>query len=264
METPKEFSLIQHRPSPKLSQLYPAITEGFPSATINSPNGHQVLWGLIGDNKQRMVPNQFTFCDMPYYGRLIGEDYEDSYWRWCFNGFHDNRKLDVPSDRFEKWNVKVKPYVQEGDFILICPSSETMTRTITGYTQDRWVMKMYDMIKPLTRMPIRVRLKPRKNGKSGPQVETISMKEELQGCHALVTTASLTAIEALLEGVPVFSPTPKHCPSAWVTNTDFSNIKTPLKEDREELFHNLAYKQYSIKEFRSGEAYNNIKKYIYV
>lgn len=263
MGTPTSFSLIQHKPSPKLEQLYPAIIKGFPNTGININAEHQVLWGLIGDNYQRMIPNKFTFCDMPYYGRLQGEDYENSFWRWCYNGFHDNRKLDVPQDRFEDWNVEVKPYINEGDFILICPSSETMTRAMFGITQDRWIQNIYDKLKPLTNKPIRVRYKPRKNGKSGPQVETISMKEELQDCHALITSASLTSVEALLEGIPVFTDAPQHCPAAWASNTDFTKINTPDKLNREELLYNLAYKQYSISEFRNGTAYEYIDRYIY-
>ena len=262
MVTPKNFSLIQHRESEKLSKLFPAIVEGFPNAGININAEHQVLWGLIGDNYQRMVPHHFSFCDMPYNGRLVGNSFENSFWRWCYNGFHDNRKLNVPSDRFETWNVELKPY-QSGEFILICPSSETMTRAMCGMTQDRWIQSVYDKLKPLTKLPIRVRLKPRKNGKSGPQVETVSMKEELQGCHALVTTASLTSIEALQEGVPVFTDTPQHCPAAWVAETDFTKINNPTHNDREELFFNLAYKQYSIAEFRNGTAYEHIDRYIY-
>ena len=137
-----------------------------------------------------------------------------------------------------------------------------MTRAINGMNQDRWIQTMYDKIKPHTDLPIRVRLKPRKNGTSGPAAETISMKEELQGCHALVTNASLTAIEALQEGVPVFSDTTE-CPAAWLTNRDFRKINNPDKGDREQLFYDLAYRQFSIKEFRDGTAYELINRFNY-
>lgn len=259
----KTLGLIQPRPSPKMDSIFNAITEGFPNARRNVQSDHYVLWGLIGNNYQMMqtFPKQFTFCDMPYYGRLVGEDYENSYWRWCNYGFHNDEKLNVPSDRFEEWNLEIKPYRDEGDFILICPSSETMTRTINGLTQSTWIQKTYEEIKRNTKLPIKVRLKPRKNGTSGPSVETVSMKEELKGCHAMVTNASITAVEALSEGVPVFTDT-SECPAAWCSNRDFRKINNPELFEREELFYNLAYKQYSIKEFRNGTAYENIRKYL--
>ena len=260
----KAFGLIQPKPSPKMDAIFDAIIEGFPRAYRNAQADHYVLWGLIGNNYQMMntFPNQFTFCDMPYHGRLKNEDYENSYWRWAFKSFHDSRKLKVPDDRFKQWNLELKPYRDEGEFILICPSSETMCRTISGVNQDRWIQTQYDKIKQNTKLPIRVRLKPRKNGTSGPAAETVSMKEELKGCHALVTNASLTAIEALVEGIPVFTDS-SQCPAAWCSHKDFKKINNPELFEREELFHNLAYKQYSIKEFRNGEAYENISKYIY-
>lgn len=253
------FSLIQPRPSPKMDAIFNAMEQGFPNAKRNVQAEHYFLWGLIGNNYQMMqtFPKQFSFVDMPYHGRLQGEDYENSYWRICKYGFHNDKKLDVPSDRFEEWGMEIKPYRQEGDFILICPSSETMTRTIAGVNQERWVQMVYDKVKQNTKKPIRVRYKPRKNGTSGPSVETVSMKEELEGCHALVTLASLTGVEALAEGIPVFSTT-SQSPTAWCTHQDFRQINTPELFDREQLFFNLAYKQYSIKELQNGTAYENL------
>ena len=264
MEKIKKFGLIQPRPSPKMTKIFDAMEIGFPNAHRNVQADHYFLWGLIGNNYQMMktFPKQFSFIDMPYHGRLKDEDYENSYWRIAYQSFHDQRKLNVPSDRFEQWGLELKPYRDEGDFILICPSSETMTKTICGVNQDRWIQMMYDRIKQNTNIPIRVRLKPRKNGTSGPDAETISMKEELKGCHALVTSASLTAIEALSEGVPVFTDS-SQCPSAWCGEMDFRKINNPDLFDREELFANLAYKQYSIKELRDGTAYENLVRYLH-
>ena len=258
------FGLIQPRPSPKMDAIFDAIIEGFPYAYRNAQADQYVLWGLIGNNYQMMktFPKQFTFCDMPYHGRLQNEDYENSYWRWAPRSFHYTDPINAPSDRFDNWNITLEPWRDEGDFILICPSSETMTKVINGMNQDRWIQTMYDKIKAHTNKPIRVRLKPRKNGKSGPSVEETSMREELRGCHALVTNASLTAIEALQLGVPVFTDS-SECPSAWVSNMNFSKINTPDKKDREPLFYDLAYRQFSIKEFRDGTAYEIISQQHY-
>lgn len=263
MAAAQSFGLIQPRPSPKMDRIFDAIIEGFPNAYRNRQAEHYVLWGLIGNNYQMMqtFPKQFTFVDMPYHGRLKNEDYENSYWRWAPSSFHYQKPMNSPSDRFDSWNLELKPWREEGDFILICPSSETMTRCINGLAQHTWIQQTYEKIKRHTRKPIRVRLKPRKNGKSGPDVETVSMKEELEGCHALVTNASLTAIEALQEGVPVFTDC-SQCPAAWLADT-IKNIDKPEKKDREPLFYDLAYRQFSIKEFRDGTAYENIVRSFY-
>lgn len=232
--------------------------EGWPEAKINTLAERFVLWGLIGTNHQYMnVP--YIFCDMPYHGRLEGENYDESYWRWCYDGLHDSRQLDVPSDRFEKWGVEVAPYKTDGEYILVCPSSNTMTLHQMGIGAEEWVAKTVIELKKHTNKPIKVRMKPRANGTSGPSVAAVPMQTDLENAAALVTTASLTATEALLAGVPVFS-TSDSCPTAWATNRDISRINNPVLFDREHLFYNLAYKQFSIQEMRDGTHYETIRR----
>ena len=256
-------TLIQPRPSPKMDAIYKALQKGWPSSSINWPEADlYVMWGLIGNNVQIMKENSnWVFTDMPYHGRWNG-DFEKSYWRWCYNSLHDNRKLDVPSDRFEAWNIEVKPWI-DGDHILICPSSNTMTMFMCGMDAETWAAKMYEEVKKYTNRPIKVRFKPRKNNTSGPAAADVSIEEELYDAHAVITSASLTAIDALKLGVPVFTDQPKYNPAAWCANTDFSKLNNPEYYDREHLFYNLAYKQYSIPEMRDGTCYENSQLYLF-
>ena len=253
MEQTEKLSLIKPRPSPKMDQIYWALEEGWPGARIN---GHDydrfVLWGLIGNNTQYMQ-SKYIFCDMPYNGRFDPEnpDWDNTFWRWCYNSIHDNRRLDVPLDRFEKWGREIKPWKTDGDYILICPSSETMTRFMHGQTQSQWIDDVRKKLAMYTSIDTRVRFKPRKNGTSGPSVADIPIEKDLEGAKAVVTSGSITAVDALLEGVPVFG-TSLLCPTAWCTHYDFSEINKPRMFDREHLLANLAYKQFSIKEMRDG------------
>ena len=87
------------RPSPKMERIYAALEQGWPNASINSQTfDRYVLWGLIGNNILYMN-GDFIFTDMPYNGRYDpnNEDWDNTFWRWCYQGLHDNRKLDVPS-----------------------------------------------------------------------------------------------------------------------------------------------------------------------
>ena len=128
---------------------------------------------------------------------------------------------------------------------------------------EEWIERTSRGIAMSTKLPVKLRNKPRKNGTSGPSVASVPIEKELEGAAALVTSGSLTAIDALLEGVPVFTTSPNNCPAAWCAETDFKKINNPTQFDREDLFFNLAYKQFSIPEFRSGKAYEIITKYIY-
>lgn len=243
------------------SALFDSIKEGFPNTNYNSTR-HDIVWGLHRNGINVMKKKNYSFVDMPYYHRIRNDVIEDSYWRWAYNSMHDTRKLNVPSDRFESWNIKLEPWKRDGDFILICPSSENVTKYIYNMRQRDWIEKTRKEIQKYTNRPIKVRLKPRKSARiQGPAAETVSMKQELQGCYALITCISITAIDALIEGIPVFSNSTQ-CPSAWCTNRDVININNIAYNNREELFYNLAYKQFSIGEYESGKAYQIIKEYL--
>ena len=259
----ERLSLIMPRPSPKMEKIYAALEKGWPGATTNSHDfDRYVLWGLIGNNMLYMQ-GDFIFCDMPYNGRYDPNnvDWDNTYWRWCYQSLHDNRKLDVPADRFENWNRKIEPWINDGEHILLCPSSETMTFYMHGGNVDEWVKKTSAEIKKYTKRPIKVRLKPRKRGTSGPSVADTSLESDLDNCHAVVVSGSLCAVDALAYGVPVFG-TSQYAPSAWCTNWNLSDIENPYKYDREHLFYNLAYKQYSIKEMREGICYENSMRFL--
>lgn len=267
MEITERISLIQPRPSPKMDRIYAALEEGWPTAKINDKLAKQyVLWGLIGTNPQIIVEdrdNSFIFCDMPYSNRYDpeNEDWDNTYWRWCVGNLHDNRRLNVPPDRFIEQNHVVKPWETQGDHILICPSSQTMTHFMTGLTVEQWVQKVVDYVSERTNRPIKLRLKPRGKGTSGPSVAQRSIEEDLEGAYCLITAGSLTAIDALKAGIPVVATSKRFCPAAWCSNT-MRQINNLTLYDREQLFYNLAYKQYSIKEMREGICYENSKLYL--
>lgn len=240
--------------------IFDALEKGWLGAKRNQDSADLfVLWGLIGSNAVLLNSvDNYVFCDMPYFKRwLPDEDLQTSNWRFCFNSLHDQRKLDVTIERFESFGEKVQPWQTDTDHILVCPSSNTMTMMIHNCPADVWTMMTVKALKQVTNRPIRVREKPRKNGTSGPAAADRTIEQDLEGCHALVTSASLTAIDALKAGVPVFSTTPQHSPAAWCTNKDLTTINNPARFDREMLFANLAWKQFSIEEMRNGFCYDN-------
>ena len=261
-----KISCIQPKASPKMDRIFAAMCKGFPNTSINTtPFDLAVLWGLIGNNVTRIKHGEkpFIFCDMPYHGRLdssknlTDRDYDRSYWRMCFGDIHNNTQHDLPNDRFKEWGIELSPY-REGKYILICPSSESVTMLLHGVTVSQWIESTRKSIQQHTTKPVRVRMKPRAKGTSGPAAvsgNTKTIEQELEDTHALVTSASLTAVDALKAGVPVFA-TSDSCPAAWCTNRDFSLLDNPNKYDRTRLFNNLAYKQFTIEELRNGTAYD--------
>ena len=265
MEKLSSLSLVQPRPSPKMDAIYDALIEGFPGTRRNiQPADRYACWGLIGQNALLMHQFPHIFIDMPYNGRLENDNFEESYWRFCMDGLHDNRRLDVPSDRFEQWNKEIQPHNEKGDYVLICPSSETMTRTMHGMPMGMWVQQAVAEVESRG-LKAKVRYKPRKNGTSGPSVADVALEDDIANASAVIVSASLSAVTAQLMGKPVFTTAPEFCPTAWCSNTNFDNLKNPLifsMEDRQQLMYNLAYKQFSIPEMRNGVCYDIAKQYL--
>lgn len=245
-----------------MNAIFGALQQGWPDAKLNSreQSDYYVLWGIFRETLP-YFRGEWIFTDMPYHGRLdpSGSNMDKSYWRWCYKGLHDSTVLDVPSDRFEDWNVEVKPWDLSGDYILICPSSETVTQYLHGQSVDQWITWVETTLRKFTNLPFKIRKKPRGKGTSGPSVAKVSIEEDLAGAKAMITSASLSSVDALKAGVPVFS-TSRQCPTAWCTNFDFNKINNPVLFDREQLFYNLAYKQFSIEEMRNGIHYETQRR----
>ena len=69
----------------------------------------------------------------------------------------------------------------------------------------------------------------------------------------MVTSVSMAAIEAAINGVPVF--TNKFSPCAPIGLQELSKIEEPIRPPREEWAYSWAYAQFTPKEIESGLAY---------
>lgn len=214
------------------------------------------LWGFINNNEsqiKQLIKNNkdWFFWDMPYYGRWHKGITEDFYWRASKNHIHYRHTKDYPSDRFKKWNITLKEYTK-GTKVLICPSSETMTRYITGLNVQEWLNKTIETLKLYTDRPIEIRYKPRANGTSGPSVAKIPFEEQAKDTHCVVTSISLCAVEAQLLGIPTICHTDSFAKDISSTNID--EIENPKRVDTKQWFYNLAYSQFTHNEIESGLA----------
>jgi len=231
------------------------------SLAVGWPGEGHHFWGFIQNNWhliQERIENEvdWYFWDMPYWGRWC-PDSETFYWRASKNSIHETQVVDRPSDRFAKWNLNVKPWRSTGSEIVVCPSSDTMTRWCTGKSEEEWTADIVEQLKKYTDRPIRVRPKPRAGKTSGPVAAQIagikSFREDIQDAWAVVTSVSMCAVEAISEGVPVFCDAKSF--ASPVSETLLSNIEQPKRTDTQAWFNHLAYCQFTQQEIRSGLAH---------
>ena len=234
-----------------------SIKRGWPDCVPGNRNEPVLepshFWGMLYNEQTiRYLTTKkvdWYFWDMPYHKRYgLCEDFE---WRVSCNSLHYKRVVDRPSDRFERWNVTPKPY-HTGNKILICPSSETMTRWYTGMDVKMWVNSITTGLKKYTNRPIEVRYKPRANKTSGPLAASIPFKEQAQDTHCVVTLCSLAAVEAQLLGIPTMCHPQSF--AADISITQCEDIENLVRKDTHQWFCNLAYSQFSHAEIESGLA----------
>ena len=251
-------------------QIWPAVEKGFPK---DGKDAH-FFWGLAEHNINKITQlekdgSDWYFIDTGHLTEQITRypepkinDYDKTYFRIVKGGVHTLRgstkggkerlkQLDKKGIRctFDGWNQG------EGDHILICPSSETMTHRHNGMSQGRWVASLMNKLTKLTNRDVRVRNKPRPNNEWWGK----DIKEDLDGAHCLITNMSLTAIDAVLEGIPIITDTRN---VAWPVSSRYIEfINDPLKPTHDKVnnwLKLLANNQFNLKEIEDGTAFNII------
>ena len=154
------------------------MEKGWPKTSL----AQHFFWGLGGDNVSKIEQlekhgQEWYYVDVGYLTQPITRypipkihDYDKTYFRIVKGKIHtlegskkggdvrlkELAKKGLPS-KLENWKGG------EGDHILICPSSETVTYKHNNLTQGDWVDRAISQIKKLTNRDIRIRYKPRPN-----------------------------------------------------------------------------------------------------
>lgn len=218
--------------------------------------GINVFWGFVGHNRIHveqcdLLGLPYIFIDMPYWGRWHeGMDASQSYWRICVNKIHANTVEPRPSDRADRLNIELRPWRTNGREILVCPSS----RTLNIYLKHpHWESNTVNDLKGLIdidKTTIRVRHKPRANGTSGPSVADISFDQDCAQTRCVITSASISAVEAVCLGIPSISGTMS--PAAPMSGLSLDQVQDLFYPDRQNWVNNLAYNQWTIQEIEQG------------
>jgi lipopolysaccharide biosynthesis glycosyltransferase len=191
----------------------------------------------------------YYYIDTGYFGN----DKRKHYHRVTKNNMQYLGKLDpnCSSDRFQRTGHSLKKFCP-GKNILLCPPSEK-AMSYWGLDLQEWLKITIDDIEKYTDRPIVIREKQPRRIRTN--VDTIEMALA-NDVHCLVTFNSIAAVEALMNGKPVFTMGPNAAQP--LANTDLSQIDSPQIPSLDEVHNlccNLAYQQFTIKEMRDGTAW---------
>ena len=226
------------------------------------------FWGLAGKNITHIkgcierneewwyVDNGYLTQQITRYPEPKIHDYDKTYFRIVKGGLHTKNGKSGSVERLgileqQGIDVKFKGW-SDGDHILLCPSSPTVTQFINDISQDEWVESVKSELRQHTDRPIKFRNKPR----PGNEWWDTNIKDDLKNCHCLITNMSLAAVDAVLNQVPVL--THAHNIAYKMSINNLPNINTPYKPGRKEVepwLNILSHNQFTIPEIEDGTAY---------
>ena len=248
-------------------KLIPPIPEGHPM-----PEDDYFFFGILRGSgsmykRCQKLGYNFFYADHAYF-------FNDKYKKMtCFRvtkNNHANTILrDCKPDRYEKFKSKDirKWHANKGSKILILPPDYYMCIFRNDFS---WLSETVNIIKKYSDREIVVRerplpqnfieqlpIKPEKI--DGVSYSKNLLEDDLNEAWCVVAYNSVISIEALINGIPVFTNV-DICPALPLANKNYSDIEKPyLPDDREKLLNSLAYSQFTLEEIRSGFAYKAIE-----
>lgn len=200
-----------------------------------SPELTDLIAGWRRDNRQ------WCYWDRGYFFRVyatwLPRGDNGGMYRWHMGSFQLSRILDVPDDRLRKLTPPVRPWQKNGKHIVIAAPTRTYSRF---HRTESWIADTIDALSRVTTRQLVIRDKESKR----------SLQEDLAGAHALVTHGSITAVESVILGTPVFVD--PSSAAALVGLTDLKQIERPIYPDRQPWLNSLAYSHYSEAELVDG------------
>ena len=193
-------------------------------------------------------------------GYINRGDGENHHYAAGFNGLNgraDSKNHGAAPDRAEKLGVKLKPW-KTGENIILC-GQVPWDASVDHINILSWLVDAVENIGRESDRPIYYR--PHPLAKTIPIGGTLYSTEELladlSDAHCCVTFNSNSAVEAAIEGVPVFA-FDEGSMALPIANTQWSKIENPDTPSRERWLNELAYCQWTPDEMRAGLAWKHL------
>lgn len=237
----------------KAAHFTEALVKGFPGKKVNLQGGRKArgLTHVIGGlqfgalellQQIRAERERYIFFDNAYFGGGTRTDRL----RLTLNGYQKAR-IDGEDRPARDWGVAIEPWRPAGEFVLVVPPSEAVTRL---FGLEAWLDATLARLRSCTTRPVRV--SPKADRDKSP------LRARLESCHAVVTWSSNVAVEAVCMGVPAFvSGESAARPVCRGLEALEGQIEDPLRVDDERRAawqRSLAWGQFTVDEIASGFA----------
>ena len=239
-----------------------------------------VIWSVLW--RGRMEKNKKVWDDFRSQGKPVvvlevGGLRRNVTWKMAINGI--NRDADFANHVFDdkRWplfKLELKPWQQTGNVIVICGQHHNSEQWKGLPKLNSWVEQQIKIIRKYCDKPIVIRPHPRNpfnfDEKKYPHVrvnlpkrdhstyDDTDFKKILRSTWSVVNHSSNPAIEAVINGIPVFVSESSLCHD--VGNTNVADILHPAMPARQNWANRMAYCEWTTEEIGQGLPWKRIRE----
>lgn len=256
---------------PSHQKLLRALSEGIPGSKVCDVRKYEpcdvaVIFGLV----KRSYANTQTKAEIirKHRGPVLvmerGYVRREDYWSlgWGgINGRADFRNQGMPDDRWKALGVPLKPWADRDGPVLVC-GQVPWDVTVQDTDHKAWCRETVAHVRS---KGFEVRFRPHPYalqrgadyGVDKGLISRRSLAEDLGAARACVTYSSNAGVEAVVAGIPTYAA---DIGSMALAHRDLDELLTvPTRPDRTQWAADIAYAQWTVDEFRSGEAWAHIR-----
>ena len=275
----------QHGPlnsEPIFRAFIKSLQDAGDDIVLNKESDSQVavIWSVLWLGRMRNYRNiwqRYRKANKPVVVIEVGGLRRNKSFKIAINGV--NRKADfanqvVDEKRWPLFQHTLKPWEPKGDTIILLGQHHASEQWAGMPDMRTWFKMQVDEIRKYTNRPIQIRPHPRnpvgfdlKKYKDvslkvpifDPNtVDDTDFKNILKQAWAVVNHSSNPAMEAVINGIPVFVSESSLCYE--VGNKSLSNINNPIMPDRQAWANKLSYTEWFEEEISQGQPWSRIKK----
>lgn len=212
----------------------------------------------------------YVYIDNCYFGNInsyyTDEKRKKNFYRIVLNNLVINKFIQRPDDRlkkqleFIKVNFGIEKYIEDfkydgNDVIIVPPSGKVIQ--ICNINVEKWIKNIRNKVKGQN-SELNIIIRNRSNFKDE-RFKTNPIHSLLDSAHSIITYGSMSAVEAVIFGVPSFICNDNNSfiksAAAPVSRLNIENINERLfPKNRYEWLSSLSYSQFSREEIISGFA----------
>jgi len=245
-----------------------------------------VIWSVLWQGRMRnykKIWERYRQANKPVIVLEVGRLRRNKSFKIAINGVNrkaDFANQDVDNVRWPLFNYTLQPWKQTGDNIIILGQHDASEQWNGMPSMNVWFEQQINEIRKHTTRPIQVRPHPRNPvGFDLTKYKNVSMarpimdrntiddtnfKDTLKNAWAVVNHSSNPAMEAVINGIPVFVSEDSLCYD--VGNHSLTQINNPKMPDRQEWANKLSYTEWFQDEIEKGLPWsrirNRLKKYL--